>query len=461
MLKKISNGCNYLVQRWLPDPYVFALLLTALVFFLGIFINHESPLGMIVHWGDGFWGFLGFSMQMVLVVVLGNCLANAPIFRKLLQNLAGIPKTPKQAVAFCTLISGIAYLIQWGFGLVVGAIFAKELAKRVKGVDYRLLVASAYSAYIITLTTNSIILKAASNPDDLVKVTSGVVTSIIPVTQTAYYAPTFAALILILAGLILINARMHPAPEDTFCIDPAIIEREEAAEAAAAQADANLDRSQMTAAEKMENSRVISLITAVVGGIYVVWYFVQNGFNLSIDILNMILLFLGILLHRTPMAYIKAMGSALKSSAGIVLQFPFYAGIMGMMTGVNPEGISLAGTISGAIAAVSTQTTFPIFTFLSAALVNMAVPSAGGQWAVQAPVMFPAAQALGVSNALTTTAIAWGDSWTNLIQPFWALPVLGIANLKVRDIMGYCVVAWLYSGIVIIVSLLAWTFLFV
>ena len=215
----------------------------------------------------------------------------------------------------------------------------------------------------------------------------------------------------------------------------------------------------MTAEEKMENSRVISLITAVVGGIYVVWYFVQNGFNLSIDILNMILLFLGILLHRTPMAYIKAMGNALKSSAGIVLQFPFYAGIM--MTGVNPEGISLAGTISGAIAAVSTQTTFPIFTFLSAALVNMAVPSAGGQWAVQAPVMFPAAQALGVSNALTTTAIAWGDSWTNLIQPFWALPVLGIANLKVRDIMGYCVVAWLYSGIVIIISLLAWTFLFV
>lgn len=458
MLKKISNGCNYLVQRWLPDPYVFALLLTALVVFLGIPVNHETPPGMVVHWGNGFWGFLGFSMQMVLVVVLGNCLANAPVFRRLLQNLAGIPRTPRQAVAFCTLISGIAYLIQWGFGLVVGAIFAKELAKRVKGVDYRLLVASAYSAYIITLTTNSIILKAASNPDDLLKVTSGVVTSIIPVTQTAYYTPTFIALIAILAGLIFINARMHPAPEDTFSIDPAIIEREEAA---AAQAEENLDRSRMTAAERMENSRLISVITAAAGGVYVVWYFVTNGFNLSIDILNMILLFLGILLHRTPMAYIKAMGGALRSAAGIVLQFPFYAGIMGMMTGANAAGISLAGTISGAIAAVSTETTLPIFTFLSAALVNMAVPSAGGQWAVQAPVMFPAAQALGVSNALTTTAIAWTDSWTNLIQPFWALPVLGIANLKVRDIMGYCVVAWLYSGVVIILSLLVWTLVFV
>lgn len=461
MLKKIANGCNKLVQRYLPDPYIFALLLTALVFILGIAVNHETPLAMVAHWGEGFWGFLGFSMQMVLVVVLGNCLANAPIFQKLLRNLAGIPKSPRQAVAFCTLVSGIAYLIQWGFGLVVGAIFAKELAKRVRGVDYRLLVASAYSAYILTLTTNSIILKAASNPEDLLKVTGGVVSQVIPITQTAYFAPTAIALVVMLVGLIFLNARMHPAPEDTFCIDPAVIEREEAAERAEAEAQANLDRKSMTPAEKLENSRVVTIATFILGGVYVVYYFVTGGFNLSIDIVNMMLLFLGILLHRTPMAYIKALGNAIKSAVGIILQFPFYAGIMGMMTGVSPEGISLAGTISNAIASISTQSTFPLFTFLSAALVNMAVPSAGGQWAVQAPVMFPAAQALGVGNAITTTAIAWGDSWTNLIQPFWALPVLGIAGLKVRDIMGYCVVAWLFTGVVIVLSLLAWTFLFV
>lgn len=460
MLKKISAGCNKLVQRYLPDPFIFALILTAVVFVLGIFINHETPLAMVLHWGDGFWGFLGFSMQMVLVVVLGNCLATAPFFKKLLQTLANVPKNPKQAVAFCTLISGIAYLIQWGFGLVIGALFAKELAKRVRGVDYRLLVASAYVPYILTLTTNSIILKAASNPEDLLKVTSGVVDAVIPITQTAYFAPTLVALLLMLVGLIFINARMHPAPEDTFCIDPAIIQREEEAEAAEAAAMAALDRKSMTPAEKLENSRIITLLTFVLGAVYIVYYFATNGFNLTIDMMNLILLFLGILLHHTPMAYIKALGNAIKSAAGIILQFPFYAGIMGMMTGVNPMGLSLAGTISGAIVSVASQSTFPIFTFLSAALVNMAVPSAGGQWAVQAPVMFPAAQAIGVSNALTTTAIAWGDSWTNLIQPFWALPVLGIAGLKVRDIMGYCVVAWLFTGILIVLSLLAWTFLF-
>lgn len=459
MLRRISNVCNKLVQRYLPDPYIFALLLTALVFLLGIFTNHETPLAMIIHWGNGFWGFLGFSMQMVLVVVLGNCLATAPIFKRLLWNLAGIPKTPRQAVAFCTLVSGIALMLQWGFGLVVGAIFAKELAKRVKGVDYRLLVASAYTVDILTLTTHAIPLKCAGNPEELLKVTSGVVTELIPITETIYFPPTIAALVIMLVGLVFLNARMHPAPEDTFCIDPAIIEREEAAARAEEEASKPVSGS-MTPAEYLENSRVVSVVTFVFGMVYIVYHFATRGFDLSIDIMNIILLFFGILLHRTPMAYIKALGNALKSAGGIILQFPFYAGIMGMMTGLNPEGLSLAAMISNAIVSVSNQVTYPLFTFFSAALVNLAVPSGGGQWAVQAPVMFPAAQALGVSYPLTAISIAWGDLWTNLIQPFWALPILGIAGLKTRDIMGYCVVAWLFTGVVIVLSLLSWTMFF-
>ena len=410
MIKKMTSGCISLVQKYLPDPFIFALILSAIVFVCGILLNHTSPIDMIKFWGNGFWGFLAFSMQMVLVVVLGNCLASAPVFTKLLQRLADIPKTPKQAVAFCTVVAGIACMIQWGFGLVLGAIFAKELAKRVKGVDYRLLIAAAYSTFLLTVPTSSIIL----------------------------------------------NASMHPSPEDTFSIDPKLIEADEKRQAAEAELE-EVDKKNMTPAERLENSKLITYLVSIAGIAYLVWYFGTKGFSMNIDIMNFMLFIFGILLNRTPIAYVRQLGNAVRSAAGIILQFPFYAGIAGMMVSVNAAtGTSLAGIVTSAIASVSTRNTFPIFTFLSGALVNMFVPSAGGQWGVQAPIMFPAGQALGVDPAMTTVALTWGDTWTNMIQPFWALPALGIAGLKVRDIMGFCVMVTLMSGIIIFIAMLIW-----
>lgn len=172
-MKKITNFCVNLAQRFLPDPFLFALLLSAIMFIVGIVFNNQTPFEMIIHWGNGFWGFLAFGMQMALVIILGNALATAPIFDKLVQRLAEIPKSPKQAVAFVTFGACIACMIQWGFGLVIGAILAKEVAKKVKGVDYRLLIASAYSAFLLTVLTSSITLKAASNPAELLVVSGG------------------------------------------------------------------------------------------------------------------------------------------------------------------------------------------------------------------------------------------------------------------------------------------------
>ena len=458
MIKKMSSVCIKLVQKYLPDPFLFALILTAIVFILGIVLNDCTPLAMIQYWGTGFWGFLGFSMQMVLVVVLGNCLANAPVFKRVLVRLASIPKSPKQAIMFCTLVAGIASMLQWGFGLVIGAIFAKELAKRVRGVDYRLLIASAYSTFMLTVPTSSIILKAASNPNELLVVSGGVLTDVVDMSRTAYYPLTLITLGIMFIGLILLNAAMHPSPDETFCIDPALIEEDERRLAAEIEAE-TIDRSNMTPAERLENSPIVSLLVFIPGLVYVIWFFVSHGFSMNIDIMNFMLLILGILLHKTPIAYIRALGNAVRNAAGIILQFPFYAGIVGMMTTANAAGVSLAAILTEGIVSLATATTYPLFTFLSAALVNLFVPSAGGQWAVQAPVMFPAGQALGVDPAITTVALTWGDTWTNMIQPFWALPALGIAGLKVRDIMGFCVMVLLFTGIVITISLLLWTFI--
>lgn len=458
MIKRMTNVSVKLVQKYLPDPFLFALLLTGIVFVLGITLNQETPLAMVLHWGNGFWGFLGFSMQMVLCVVLGNCLANAPIFKRLLVRLAGIPKSPQAAIAFCTFIAGIACLIQWGFGLVIGAIFAKELAKKVKGVDYRLLIASAYSTFMLTVPTSSIILKAASNPEELYKISGNILSETIHMTRTAYFPLTLITLIVMFIGLMYLNSRMHPTPEKTFSIDPKIIEADE--KNALSEVEAlQMDKKSMSPAERLENSQIISIMVFLAGLAYVVWYFSTKGFSMSIDIMNFMLFMLGILLNRTPIAYVRTMSNAVRSSAGIILQFPFYAGIAGMMVGTNPVGNSVGAIITDGILSVANKTTYPLFTFLSGALVNMFVPSAGGQLAVQAPVMYPAGHMLGVDPAITTVALTWGDTWTNMIQPFWALPALGIAGLKVRDIMGYCVMVLIFTGILITASLLIWSFL--
>lgn len=453
MIRKLTSGFEKLVQNFLPNPFIFALILSAILFVLGITLNGETPFQMILHWGNGFWGFLSFSMQMVLVIVLGNAVATAPIFKKVIRKFAEIPKTPKQAVAFVTVVSGIACMIQWGFGLVIGAIFAKEVAKKVKKVDYRLLIASAYSTFLLTVLTSSITLKAASNPEELEKITSGVLKAVIPLSQTAYHPATLGALLVLIITLPILNSRMHPSEDETVSIDPSLLLDEE-------MDNIVVDKKNLTPAQRLENSSIISILLFIAGATYIYNHFFIKGASLNIDIMNFMLFMLGILLHRNPISYINAVGDAVKNSAGIILQFPFYAGIMGMMTGTNVAGITLAGLMSQGIVSVATKTTFPFFTFLSAAIVNMFVPSAGGQWAVQAPVMFPAGKALGVDPALTTIAICWGDTWTNMIQPFWALPALGIAGLGVRDIMGFCVMVFLWSGIVISASLLTWSIFF-
>lgn len=441
MFKKFTNGCVNLVQRYLPDPFIFAVILTFLVFTLGMIFTNQGPLAMVVHWSKGFWTLLAFSMQMALVLVTGHALANAPAFKNSLKTLAKIPKSPTQAIIFVTIISTIACWINWGFGLVIGAIFAKELAKEVKGVDYRLLIASAYSGFLVWHAglSGSIPLAIATGGADVAKATAGAVTSAVPTSTTLFSTYNLVILGVLLVTLPLINKAMHPDKKNTVTIDPKLLVDEPEVIAV---------KEKMTPADKLENSFIISMLLALMGFTYIIYYFVHGG-KLDLNIVNAIFLFLGVALHGTPRRFVTAITDAAKGTAGIILQFPFYAGIMGMMVGTSATGISLAGVISTGFVNISNQHTFPLFTFLSAGLVNFFVPSGGGQWAVQAPIMMPAGAALGVPAAKTAMAIAWGDAWTNMIQPFWALPALGIAGLGAKDVMGFCIIDLLYSGLII------------
>lgn len=442
MFKKFTHGSVLLVQRFLPDPYIFALILTFIVFVAAMPLTGQGPLDMVTHWGKGAWSLLGFSMQMALVLVLGRALASAKIVNKTLMSLASIPKSPVQAIIMVNFLSLLACWVNWGFGLVIGAIFAREIAKTVKGVDYRLLIASAYSGFVVWHAglSGSVPLTVAGGGAAVKNATAGIVTEAIPTSLTIFSSYNLIIVGVIMVTLPFIMAKMLPPKDEVVEVDPKLlVEEPELVEK---------PKNQQTPAERLENSTIITVLIAAIGLTYIVKYFYSGG-NLDLNIVNLIFLFAGIILHKTPIRYVYAIGNSAKSAAGIILQFPFYAGIMGMMVGASATGSSLAGVISLGFVSIATTTTFPLFTFLSAGLVNLFVPSGGGQWAVQAPIMMPAGQALGVPASVTAMAISWGDAWTNMLQPFWALPALGIAGLGARDIMGYCLIVLLYVGVVV------------
>ena len=356
--------------------------------------------------------------------------------------------TAAMTAAVTTAVSTICCWLNWGFGLVIGALLAKEVAKRVPTVDYPLLIASAYSGFVIWHAGFS-----GSIPLDLVKgKTFGDVTYQAAITETIFHPVNLVMVLIILCVMPLINYAMHPDKDHTICVDPALLTDE-------AERTYKIE----TPADKMEHSKILWIITMAFGFIYIINYFVgvvKRGENvanaLNLNIVNMIFLFLGILLHGNLRKYVDAIGEAASGAAGILLQFPFYAGIMGMMVATNADGISLASTISHFFVNISTQITLPMLSFLAAGIVNFFVPSGGGQWAVQGPIMMPAGRAQGIDDGLMAMAIAWGDQWTNMIQPFWALPALGIAGLSARDVMGYLVVILLFTGVLACGGFLVW-----
>ena len=450
MFKKFTNGCVRVVNRWLPDPFLFAIILTIVVFIAALVGTQQTPLQLVDSWGNssGFWGLLSFSMQMALVLVLGSAMASAKVCKQALNAIAGLAHDKKSAILVTTFVSTICCWLNWGFGLIAGALLAKAVARRVKDVDYPLLIASAYSGFVIWHAglSGSIPLQIGAEGG----------TEILGVM---YYAPTSATIFhpmnLLMVGVILVlmpfvNYAMHPDKDHTILVDPNLLVDEE-----------ERTYKRETPADKIEHSRILWVITLVLGFAYIIYYFATKGFNLDLNIVNMIFLFLGILLHGDLRKYVDAIADAAGGAAGILLQFPFYAGIMGLMVATNPDtGVSLAGIIANFFTNLSTDITFPVLTFLSAGIINFFVPSGGGQWAVQAPIVMPAATQMGIEYGRAAMAIAWGDQWTNMIQPFWALPALGIAGLSARNIMGYLVIVTIFTGLVACGGFVLWGLFF-
>ena len=428
MLNRASKPFVKLVERYLPDPYIFVLLLTLITFAFAVVIQNQSPLTTIQQWGDGFWGLLTFSMQMLLVLVTGFMLACTPLVKALLERLASLAKSPGSAIVLVTLVSLIASWINWGFGLVVGALFAKALARKVS-VDYRLLVASAYSGFIVWHggLAGSVPLTIAT-PGHFSEAQIGVVGT----GETIFSGFNLLLLAIMFVIIPLVNCLMLPPESESIIVDSAKLKD-----------DALPSATNERPADKLENSKVLGLLVGFAGLAYLTNYFVSGG-GLNLNIVNTLFLFLAIVLHGTPRNVLHSLQQAVQGGSGIVIQFPFYAGIMAVMVQSG-----LAQTMSEWLISFASAESLPVWSFISAGIVNIFVPSGGGQWAVQAPVILPAAAELGAEINRVAMAVAWGDAWTNLIQPFWALPVLAIAGLKAKDIMGFCLVQLIVTGVII------------
>jgi short-chain fatty acids transporter len=403
---------------------------------------------MLKHWNKGFWTLLVFSMQMCLILVTGYALATTKIVRRGIEALADIPKTGAGAATLVALVAIIAAYINWGLGIIVGALMARQVALRgyekKVAMHYPLLGAAGYAGLAVWHGGFS-----ASAP--LLVATDGHFLAdkigIIPVSQTLFSPMNIVVALFLIIGLPFLFRFLNPLDESEIVtidkvlpnIDDYLSEKEKDPE----------EQRRDTVASKLENSMIISIIVGVMGLIIVVWYFATKGFKLNLNIVNFTFLFVGILLHRTPINYVHAITEGTRGCAGIILQFPFYSGIMGMM-----KFSGLIVVIAGWFVAISNQFTFPLFTFISAALVNIFVPSGGGQWAVQGPVIVEAAKTIGVGYPKAIMALAYGDQWTNLFQPFWALALLGLTGLKARQIMGYCMAVMLIGIVFFLLALL-------
>ena len=428
-----------LVQKYLPDPFVFAIILSIIIFGLSVCLTPHSPVEVIGMWGKGFWNLLGFTMQMALVVVTGHALASTTIVKKWLVGLASIPKSPAGGVMLVTFIGSVACIINWGFGLIVGAMLAREVARRIPKSDYPLLIASAYIAFLTWHGgfSGSIPLLAATAGNPLEK-TIG----LIPLSETLFTKMNIFITLSLVIALPLLTRYMLPAENMRVSIDTELLKEDNISVQKKLAADAPLS-------QKLEESRILAVIVGLAGFSYLGVYFVEKGLKIDINTVNLIFLSLGILLHKTPMAYARAIALATKSVAGILIQFPFYAGIQAMM-----EHSGLGGMVTDWFILIANKHTFPLFAFLSSGVINFAIPSGGGHWVVQGPFIMSAAQNIGADNGKAVMAIAYGEAWMNMAQPFWALPALAIAGLGARDIMGYCIISLFFSGIIFITGLM-------
>jgi short-chain fatty acids transporter len=442
LLGRMTAFFVYLFERVMPDPFVFAVILTVLAAVLAFALVPTATAGIIaLAWYGGIFNIFTFGFQMVLIVVTGYALASSPVVHSLLEKAAAWPKSPRAAISLTVFVSMLASWINWGFGLVAAALLAREIAKRVR-VDFGWLVAAAYSGFVISTegVSGSIALSQAT-PGSALNLVEKVAGQILPLSKTIFTRFTLGPEIFLLLVLPMIYRFLEPSEALAVFADPEKLRAEDQRKLEGHK------RSGVGGA--LDNAWILNLLLAGCGLSALVWQWRAKGFVLDLNTVIMLCLMLGLIFHWRPVAYVDAVRSAARVTGSLILQYPLYGGIMGIMTATG-----LAGVISKAFLTFSTGYTLPFWTYLSSLVITLFIPSGGGHWAVQGPFVLPAAKALHASLAGTTMAVAMGESVANMIQPFFALPLLAIAGIPMRRMMGFMVITFLVALVAFGASLL-------
>ena len=433
-------------ERWFPDPLIFALLGIVVVFVAGLLL-HQSPAKLAIQGGKNFWTLVPFTMQMVMIIVGGYVVASTPIVYRIIRFLAGIPKTPRGAVAMVALLSMLTSLISWGLSLIFSGLFVRELAPRVKGMDYRAAAAAAYlglgAVWALGLSSSAAMMMAtkSSIPPTLFSISG-----LIPLRQTLFLWPSIVTTMILVVLSVLIAYLSTPSPENARTAESYGIQYEPIRSSLEPKSKPG---------EWLEYSPLLTVLVVAL----LCWYLIDvfrtspQGALAALDLNNYNLIFItvGLLLHWRPKRFIRSVAECIPATGGVIIQFPFYAVIFGMITGTG-----IADALAKLFAHASTHNTYPLLVAMYSAVLGVFIPSGGGKWVIEAPYVLQAANLHQVQLGWVVQIYNASEALPNLVNPFWMLPLLGILKLKARDIVGYGVLQLMVH--IPVVFFLCWLF---
>ncbi len=436
IFQKLARPFVIFVDRYYPDAFIFVIILSVITFIAALALTDATASSTLLAWGDGLPMLFKFTAQITIIMIGAHSLAHTEPVRKFLVWVGQLPNSAHQAYALVAFIAGVASLGAFSFGLIIGAIVARsvatECAKKPFKIHYPLMVASAYSGYVVWhMGYSSSSALTVATPGHFLEERVG----LIPVTETILSTTNITLALIALATITIVCPLMKPKEEDAIEIDPRLIaEKHQPSEE---------NKEEPSLIEKFENHKSLNVFLGAAIVTYIAVTYSQKGFFLTLDFVSWTFLAFGLLLASSPMHYIKLVNNAAATVGPIILQYPFYSGIMGMMATTG-----LMKVVTDWVVSFSTPETLGFFAFLSGGFVNMFIPSGGGQWAVQGPIMIEAALSLNVDPAIVVLGVAYGDQWSNMIQPFWTIPVLAIAGLHMRQILGYTFVIFIFTGLI-------------
>ncbi|MDO9712153.1 TIGR00366 family protein [Paracraurococcus lichenis] len=441
-LQKLVAFFVYLFERVMPDPFILAIALSVLTAGLAALLAPKGSLPVILtSWYGGIFSIAGFAFQMILVLVTGHSLASAPAVQAGLRRLVSLATTPSRAVALSFLAAALASWLNWGFGLIIGVLLAKEVARRVR-VDFAWLVAAGYSGWVIWASglSSSIALTQASHGNAL-NVIEKLTGRLTPLGETVFTTYNLVPTVLIVVIMPFVLMATRPSEADAVIVEAGRLGPDEAPEPATGR--------QAGFARRVEHSPVATAVFVAAGVAALGTAAVLGQLSFDINAVIFILLLAGLALHGRPMAYVGAVKRAAGLTGSMMLQYPIYGGIMGMMTATG-----LAERISEGFMTFATAKTFPFWSYIASLVITLFVPSGGGHWVVQGPFTVPAAVELHASVPASAMAVAMGEQVANMVQPFWVLPVVAIAGIGVQRVMGHTIITFLVCGVIYGIALL-------